>query len=181
MTSTKLLYSPVALLPLSPCASSCRLTTVQHSLYAPTNGARRNGTERCGTGRSETERDGARRSETYTYGELIMSTKSTSSGSSGSTPSDLLTTLEAARYLRLSHRTLERYRVTGEGPIYRKLGSRVLYRRSDLDAWRDARKRRSTSDPGPSSTPPTRSSKSKPKRRNKRRNRPGPKRPPPTP
>ena len=60
----------------------------------------------------------------------------------------LFTTEEAAEYLRLSPRTLERYRVTGEGPNFLKLGRRVFYRRSDLDAWRDARLRRSTSDPG---------------------------------
>ena len=85
----------------------------------------------------------------------------------GPTP-DLLTTLEAAAMLRLSPRTLERYRVTGEGPPFIKLGGRVFYRRSDLIAWCAARQRRSTSDPGPSPTPPTRSSKSAPKRRDAR-------------
>ena len=65
------------------------------------------------------------------------------------TRNELLSTKEAARYLRLSHRTLERYRVTGEGPRYLKVGRRVFYRRTDLDAWLDGRVRRSTSDPGP--------------------------------
>ena len=37
-------------------------------------------------------------------------------------PTDLLTTEEAAKYLRLSPRTLERYRVTGEGPRFLKVG-----------------------------------------------------------
>ena len=64
-------------------------------------------------------------------------------------PGDLLTTPEAAHHLRLSDRTLERYRVTGEGPRFLKLGRRVLYRRSALDGWVDSRVRRSTSDPGP--------------------------------
>ena len=64
-------------------------------------------------------------------------------------PTDLLTTEEAARYLRLSPRTLERYRVTGEGPRFLKIGRRVLYRQSDLDEWLKNKSRRSTSDPGP--------------------------------
>ena len=63
--------------------------------------------------------------------------------------SDLLTTPEAANHLRLSHRTLERYWVTGEGPRYLKVGRRVFYRRTALDGWLEGRVRRSTSDPGP--------------------------------
>ena len=50
-----------------------------------------------------------------------------------------LTTKEAALYLRLSRRTLERYRVQGTGPRYIKAGpgkrARVRYRREDLQAW----------------------------------------------
>ena len=65
-------------------------------------------------------------------------------------PRVLLTTHEAAAYLRLSPRTLERYRVTGEGPAYVKLGRRVFYERKALDDWLELRRRRSTSDPGPS-------------------------------
>ncbi len=54
--------------------------------------------------------------------------------------SPFLTTKEAARYLRLSHRTLERLRVTGSGPRYRRAASggkkaKVLYLISDLDEW----------------------------------------------
>ena len=62
---------------------------------------------------------------------------------------DLMTTEEAALYVRLSPRTLERYRVTGEGPTYLKNGRRVLYRQADLDQWLENNRRRSTSDPGP--------------------------------
>lgn len=51
----------------------------------------------------------------------------------------LLTTAEAADYLRLKRRTLEDMRVRGNGPRYYKLGpgrmSRVAYRKGDLDAW----------------------------------------------
>lgn len=51
----------------------------------------------------------------------------------------LLTTSEAAARLRLSPRTLERLRVSGEGPRYVKAGpgtrARVFYLGRDLDAW----------------------------------------------
>ena len=51
----------------------------------------------------------------------------------------LLTTAEAAGRLRLSPRTLERLRVSGEGPRYMKAGpgrrARVFYLGSDLEAW----------------------------------------------
>lgn len=58
---------------------------------------------------------------------------------------DVLTTAEAARYVRLSKPTLERFRLTGEGPLYAKLGGAVRYRRSELDKWVDGRLIASTS------------------------------------
>lgn len=52
---------------------------------------------------------------------------------------EFLTAREAATWLRLSPRTLEHMRMTGDGPAYVKAGggrnARVLYRQSDLDAW----------------------------------------------
>jgi hypothetical protein len=60
----------------------------------------------------------------------------------------LLTQREAADALRLSERTLERYRVSGEGPSYVKAGKRVMYRPADLDTWVKARVVTSTSDTG---------------------------------
>ena len=45
-----------------------------------------------------------------------------------------LTNDEAADYLRLSPRTLEKQRVIGGGPKFRKFGRRVMYAVSDLDA-----------------------------------------------
>ncbi len=60
----------------------------------------------------------------------------------------MYTTEEAANLLRLSRRTLEKMRLTGCGPCYRKFGSRVLYPLSELDAWVDEKRRRSTSDSG---------------------------------
>ena len=57
-----------------------------------------------------------------------------------------LTQSEAAAYMRLSPRTLERHRVAGTGSVYVKLGRRVLYRRQDLDAWAASQTFRSTSE-----------------------------------
>ncbi|WP_421934275.1 helix-turn-helix transcriptional regulator [Phenylobacterium sp.] len=59
-----------------------------------------------------------------------------------------LRTPEAARYLSLSHRTLEKHRTYGTGPAYRKLGGRVVYAVEDLQAWADRGAKISTSDPG---------------------------------
>ncbi len=59
-----------------------------------------------------------------------------------------LSTCEAAEYLGLSARTLRRYRVTGDGPVFHRFGARVRYRREDLDAWAGARRRLSTVDDG---------------------------------
>ena len=64
-----------------------------------------------------------------------------------------LNTVEAGRYLGLSHRTLRRYRVTGEGPLYYRFGGRVRYRRDDLDAWAAKRQEASTSDDGTGDRP----------------------------
>ena len=58
----------------------------------------------------------------------------------------MLSQHEAAVYLRLSERTLERFRVSGEGPRFARLGRRVVYRQSDLDAWVAARVVVSTSE-----------------------------------
>lgn len=47
-----------------------------------------------------------------------------------------------------SQRTLEGWRLRGGGPAFIKAGSRVVYRRADLDAWLAANRRLSTSDRG---------------------------------
>ena len=59
-----------------------------------------------------------------------------------------LRTPDAALHLGLSARTLEKHRCFGTGPIYRKLGGRIVYAISDLDAWAERGLRHSTSDPG---------------------------------
>lgn len=45
-----------------------------------------------------------------------------------------LTNDEAASFLRLSPRTLEKQRVIGGGPRFRKFGRRVMYAVADLEA-----------------------------------------------
>lgn len=59
-----------------------------------------------------------------------------------------LTTEEAGAFLRLSPRTLEKQRVLGGGPRFRKFGARVVYAVTDLRAWADSRAYSMTSDPG---------------------------------
>ena len=58
-----------------------------------------------------------------------------------------LTTDEAAAFLRLSPRTLEKHRVIGGGPRFHKLCRRVVYAVQDLDAWAGARSFESTCEP----------------------------------
>jgi predicted DNA-binding transcriptional regulator AlpA len=53
---------------------------------------------------------------------------------------------EAAKLLGLAPSTLAKLRLTGDGPVYCKLGRRVLYRRQDLEAWLETRIARHTSD-----------------------------------
>jgi Helix-turn-helix domain len=53
---------------------------------------------------------------------------------------------EAATYLGLSKSTLDKLRLTGGGPAYLKLLSRVLYDVRDLDSWADRRRRSNTSE-----------------------------------
>jgi predicted DNA-binding transcriptional regulator AlpA len=63
-------------------------------------------------------------------------------------PPRYLRTPEAARFLGLSDRTLEKHRTYGTGPRYSKLGGRVVYRLDDLQAWVERGAKASTSDPG---------------------------------
>lgn len=59
-----------------------------------------------------------------------------------------LKTPDAAVHLGLSPRTLEKHRCYGTGPVFRRLGGRIVYAITDLDAWAQLGVRRSTSDPG---------------------------------
>jgi excisionase family DNA binding protein len=62
----------------------------------------------------------------------------------------LITQKEAARRLGISTRTLERYRVTGTGPAFTRLGKLVRYRPEDLAEFVNSNRRRSTSEEQPS-------------------------------
>ena len=57
-----------------------------------------------------------------------------------------LTERETARLLRVSARTLQRWRLTGDGPPFIAFGGRRLYGRGDVMSWAEAQRRRSTSD-----------------------------------
>lgn len=67
-----------------------------------------------------------------------------------------LRTPDAARRVGLSPRTLEKHRRFGTGPVYWKLGGRVLYTVEELDAWVRIGRRSSTSDPGIGTVHPAR-------------------------
>jgi excisionase family DNA binding protein len=53
--------------------------------------------------------------------------------------SDYFTQEEAATELKVSARTVDRWRRLDEGPPITKLGRRTLYRRSSVQAWLRAR------------------------------------------
>jgi len=53
--------------------------------------------------------------------------------------SPFLSTAQAAFYIGLSRRTLEKMRLAGGGPKYRKHGRYVRYHIDDLNAWSQSR------------------------------------------
>ena len=57
-----------------------------------------------------------------------------------------LRTPDAAKLLGLSPRTLEKHRSFGTGPVFRRLGGRVVYAVDDLQAWVGRGEKSSTSD-----------------------------------
>ena len=61
-------------------------------------------------------------------------------------PPRFLRTKEAAEFLSLSARTLEKHRTYGTGPRYSKIGGRVVYAVTDLQAWVNRGTKASTSD-----------------------------------
>lgn len=66
----------------------------------------------------------------------------------------LLDSSTVADLLNVSLRTLESWRLNGSGPNFVKIGRgrTVRYRQVDVQAWIDARVRKSTSDSGFSAT-----------------------------
>ena len=57
---------------------------------------------------------------------------------------ELLTPCQLAARWGLSEKTIERWRMLGTGPVYLKLGSRVLYRIDEIEAHELRRTRRCT-------------------------------------
>lgn len=61
-------------------------------------------------------------------------------------PDKLLTVHELATYLRISKSSLDKYRLTGDGPKYIRVGRHaVRYRMSDVEAYLASRVTTSTS------------------------------------
>lgn len=56
--------------------------------------------------------------------------------------------MELAARWRISHRTLERWRWTGDGPKFLKVGGRVVYRLADVEEYEQMMIRSSTSGAG---------------------------------
>lgn len=61
-----------------------------------------------------------------------------------------LTEQDLATRWGISERTLQKWRVRGAGPVFRKIGFSVRYDSRDVEAYEDEQARRSTSDLGPS-------------------------------
>ena len=64
----------------------------------------------------------------------------------GNNESGFFDTRRAAAYLDLSPRTLDGYRVSGDGPAFHRFGNRVRYLRSDLDQWAAGRRATTTAE-----------------------------------
>jgi predicted DNA-binding transcriptional regulator AlpA len=62
------------------------------------------------------------------------------------TQSSLLDAQSAADWTGLSTSTLAKLRLTGNGPVYIKLGRRVAYKPEDLEAWIEVHRVKSTSE-----------------------------------
>jgi Helix-turn-helix domain len=58
----------------------------------------------------------------------------------------LLNALQAAERLSLSTSTLAKLRLSGNGPVFSKLGSRVVYKEEDLRTWVSAKRFHSTAE-----------------------------------
>jgi len=59
-------------------------------------------------------------------------------------PTKHLRQAEVAQRWCVSHRTLERWRWTGQGPRFLKVGGRVVYRIEDIEAYESEQLRSST-------------------------------------
>ena len=59
-----------------------------------------------------------------------------------------LNSQQVAQLLGLAANTLAKWRLSGIGPRYSKLGRRVVYQRSEIDEWLAGNRYRSTSEYG---------------------------------
>jgi predicted DNA-binding transcriptional regulator AlpA len=57
-----------------------------------------------------------------------------------------LRTEPAAKYCASTKSTMDKLRITGDGPLFSKIGRIVVYDTADLDSWLASTKRRSTSE-----------------------------------
>jgi excisionase family DNA binding protein len=55
------------------------------------------------------------------------------------------TAKEAAKYTKLGFSTLAKLRLYGGGAPYSKIGEKVIYKKSDLDAWIESKRVSNTS------------------------------------
>ncbi len=60
----------------------------------------------------------------------------------------LYTPAETSERLGISTSTLAKWRLTGDGPAFVKIGARVAYDETMIETWLTSRVRRSTSDDG---------------------------------
>jgi predicted DNA-binding transcriptional regulator AlpA len=60
----------------------------------------------------------------------------------------LLTTKDVESLWGISKSTLDKLRLTGDGPVFIKRGSSVFYLRESVERWLTSKQRRSTSDTG---------------------------------
>lgn len=59
---------------------------------------------------------------------------------------ELLTVAQASEVIGLSVSTLNKFRITGDGPSYYKVGRYCRYDRQEVEAWMRSRRFASTSD-----------------------------------
>ncbi|MCR9140310.1 MAG: helix-turn-helix domain-containing protein [Alphaproteobacteria bacterium] len=60
-------------------------------------------------------------------------------------PAEFLDERQVADLLCQSVRTIQKWRVTGDGPCFYKFGRSVRYRRDEVIAWAEARRKAHTS------------------------------------
>ncbi|MBC7282636.1 helix-turn-helix domain-containing protein [Hoeflea sp.] len=64
-------------------------------------------------------------------------------------PAPLLTETQVAKFLNLSTRTMQAWRIKGGGPRFLKLGRAIRYRTADLHEWLETRAVAHTSEEKP--------------------------------